>query len=105
MKIMASVPVILTFSSPTFAAMIACQMTQLTLQHGVCAESAVAFGNLGFAINSMLQDYNSGYDMSNLGLAIFQRFQSNTLILKTYVPIFGFIKSWKVSTDVAYYLR
>ena len=98
MKIMASVPVILTFSSPTFAAMIACQMTQLTLQHGVCAESAVAFGNLGFAINSMLQDYNSGYDMSNLGLAIFQRFQSNTLILKTYLPIFGFLKTWKVSS-------
>ena len=98
MKIMASVPVILTFSSPTFAAMIACQMTQLTLQHGLCAESAVAFGNLGFAINSMLQDYNSGYDMGNLGLAIFQRFQSNTLLLKTYAPIFGFIKTWKVST-------
>jgi len=97
MKIMGSVPILLTFSSPTFAAMIACQMTQLSIQHGLCAESAVAFGNLGFAINSVLQDFNCGYAMGNLGLAIFQRFKSNTLILKTYVPIFGFLKSWKVS--------
>jgi len=95
MKIMGSVPILLTFSSPTFAAMIACQMTQLSIQHGLCAESAVAFGNLGFAINSVLQDFNCGYAMGNLGLAIFQRFKSNTLILKTYVPIFGFLKSWK----------
>jgi predicted ATPase len=97
MKIMGSVPILLTFSSPTFAAMIACQMAQLSIQHGLCAESAVAFGNLGFAINSVLQDFNCGYDMCNLGLAIFQRFKSNTLILKTYVPIFGFGRGWKVS--------
>jgi predicted ATPase len=97
MKIMGSVPILLTFSSPTFAAMIACQMAQLSIQHGLCAESAVAFGNLGFAINSVLQDFNCGYAMGNLGLAIFQRFKSNTLILKTYVPIFGFGRSWKVS--------
>lgn len=97
MKIMGSVPILLTFSSPTFAAMIACQMTQLTIQHGLCAESAVAFGNLGFAINSVLKDYHCGYAMGMLGLTIFQRFKSNTLILKTYLPIFGFLKSWKVS--------
>lgn len=97
MKIMGSVPILLTFSSPTFAAMIACQMTQLSIQHGLCAESAVAFGNLGFAINSVLKDYHCGYAMGMLGLTIFQRFKSNTLILKTYLPIFGFLKSWKVS--------
>ena len=97
MKIMGSVPILLTFSSPTFAAMIACQMAQLSIQHGLCAESAVAFGNLGIAINSVLQDFQCGYAMGNLALAIFQRFKSNTLILKTYVPIFGFLKAWKVS--------
>lgn len=97
MKIMGSVPILCTYSSPTFAAMIACQMTQLSIQHGLCAESAVAFGNLGFAINSILQDFNCGYKMGNLGLTVFQRFKSDTLIIKTYVPIFGFLKSWKVS--------
>lgn len=97
MKIMGSVPIFLTFSSPTFSAMIACQMTQLSIQHGLCAESAVAFGNLGYAINSVLKDYQCGYEMGMLGLTIFQRFRSNTLILKTYLPVFGFLRSWKVS--------
>ena len=97
MKIMGSVPILCTYSSPTFAAMIASQMTQLSIQHGLCAESAVAFGNFGFAINSILQDFNTGYKMGNLGLTVFQRFKSKSLIIKTYVPIFGFLKSWKVS--------
>jgi predicted ATPase len=97
MKIMGSVPIILTFSSPTFSGMIACQMIQLTIQHGLCAESAVAFANLGYAINCVLMDFNCGYAMGNLALAIFERFKSNTLILKTHALIFGFIKAWKVS--------
>ena len=97
MTIMGSVPIFLTHSSPNFAAMIACQMTQLSIQHGLCAESAVAFGNLGYAINAVLNDFNCGYIMGTLGLSIFQRFRSNALILKTYLPIFGFLLSWKVS--------
>ena len=97
MKIMGSVPIMLTFVSPTFSAMIACQMTQLTIQRGLCPASAVAFANLGFAINSVFQDFNCGYAMGNLGLAIFQRFQLNALILKTFLPIFGFLKMWNVS--------
>ena len=95
MKIMSAVHLPYSFSSPTMFQMIACQMVQLTIKHGLCVQSAEAFANLGYCINALFKNFDAGYRISKLSLVILERFKANNEVAKVHFIIYGFLSVWK----------
>lgn len=95
MKIMSTVHMHNSFSLPRMFQMLACQMMQLTIKHGLCVESAEAFANFGYCWNIVFRDYETGYRMGKLALVILERFKATNRIPKVYFLVYGFMSTWK----------
>jgi len=95
MKIMSAIHMPTTFSSPTTFQMLACQMMQLTIKHGLCVESAEAFANLGYCLISLFGNYEAGYRLGKLSLVILDRFKTTNRVAKLYFLVYGFLAIWK----------
>ena len=95
MKIMGAVQMHVSFSSPTTFQMLACQMMQLTIKHGLCVESAEAFANFGYCFMSLIRSYDAGHRMGKLSLVILERFKATNRVPKLYFLVYGFLSVWK----------
>ena len=94
MKIMSAVHMTFSFSRPFMFHMMACQMMQLTLKHGLCVQSAEAFANCGYCMNSLFHNYELGYRMGKLSLMILDRFKATTMVAKVGLVVYGFLSVW-----------
>ncbi|KAL7542869.1 hypothetical protein ACHAXR_012176 [Thalassiosira sp. AJA248-18] len=95
MKIMSAVHMPYSFSDPAMFQMMACQMMQLTIKHGLCVESAEAFSNFGYCLISLSRDYEAGYRAGQLALVILDRFKATKRVAKVHFLIYGFLSVWK----------
>lgn len=95
MKIMSTIHMLFSLSSPIISRMMACQMIQLTIKHGLCVQSAPAFANFGYSVNSMFRDYEVGFRIGKLSLVILERFKATKLTAKVYTLVYGFLSVWK----------
>mmetsp|Transcript_3491 Transcript_3491/g.7827 ORF Transcript_3491/g.7827 Transcript_3491/m.7827 type:complete len:656 (+) Transcript_3491:3-1970(+) len=95
MKVMSAIPMEDSFSSPTLFQMLACQMMQLTIKHGLSVESAEAFANFGYCVNAVLRNYGVGYRIGKLALVILERLKACTRVAKVYFLVYGFLSVWK----------
>jgi len=95
MKIMSAIRMQHTFSSPTLFQMLACQMMQLTIKHGLSVESAEAFANFGYCVNAVLLNYGVGYRIGKLALVILERLKATTRVARVYFLVYGFLSLWK----------
>jgi len=95
MKIMSAFHMQLSFSSTTMIQMLACQMLQLTIKHGLCVESAEAFANFGYCLVTVFHNYEDGYRMGKLSLIILDRFKATNRVAKVYYLVYGFLAVWK----------
>lgn len=95
MKVLSAVHMPYTFSNPIMFQMMACQMMQLTMKHGLCIESSEAFANFGYCLTTMFSNYEGGYKMGRLSQAILDRFNATNRIAKVRFIIYGFLNVWK----------
>ncbi|KAL7544942.1 hypothetical protein ACHAWF_008314 [Thalassiosira exigua] len=99
MKIMAAIHMAYSFSSTTLFPMMACQMMQLTMKHGLCVESAEAFANFGYCLNTFFQNYEAGYRMGKLSLVILDVLKASNKVSKVGFLVYGFLSVWKESLN------
>ena len=95
MRIMRAVHMPFSFSHPTMFQMMACQMVQLTLKHGICVESAEAFANFGYVQNTLFHNFEIGFRMGKLALIILERFKATHNVAKVYFLVHGFLSVWR----------
>eukprot|EP01082_Thalassiosira_pseudonana_P011423 g10744.t1 g10744 contig4:2454219-2455935(-) len=95
MRIMSCVTMPFSLSSPTMFPMMACQMMQLTLQHGLCLESALAFANFGYSLSGRCANLDDGYRHGKISLAILDRFKDTKRLAKVAFIVHGFLSVWK----------
>eukprot|EP00566_Odontella_aurita_P003945 CAMPEP_0113548892 /NCGR_PEP_ID=MMETSP0015_2-20120614/13136_1 /TAXON_ID=2838 /ORGANISM="Odontella" /LENGTH=1244 /DNA_ID=CAMNT_0000449553 /DNA_START=102 /DNA_END=3833 /DNA_ORIENTATION=+ /assembly_acc=CAM_ASM_000160 len=77
-----------------YFALIACRMLQLSLSHGVCRESAVAFAANGLLLCGLLGDTAGGYRLGKVALSLVDRFNANECLARVYATVYGFVNVW-----------
>jgi len=74
---------------------IACRMVRLSLEYGVCGDSAMGFCSYGMLLCGRIGDYAGGFRFGQIGLILMKRFQVRELLAKIYVVVFAMINPWK----------
>ena len=72
------------------------RMVIISVRHGNCPESALAYAFYGFVLSAQLKDYNNGFEFGKLGMWLNEKFEDKTLRAKVYVIFAGCIAHWKL---------
>jgi predicted ATPase len=82
------------FHKPMLAPLLAMRMVQLSLEHGLCAVSSVAFSVYGMLLVSKKWNVHEGTRMGDLSFKILDRFQAKAWIPRVHAAFYGFIHGW-----------
>ena len=80
--------------NPMLAPLLALRMVQLSLEHGLCAVSSVAFGVYGMLLVSKKFRVDEGTRMGDLSFKILDRFQAKAWVPRVHAVHYGFIHGW-----------
>ena len=79
---------------PMLAPLLAMRMVQLSVEHGLCAVSSVAFGVYGMLLVSKKMMVDEGTRMGDLSFKILDRFQAKAWIPRVHAAYYGHIHGW-----------
>ena len=88
-------------TNPMLGPMVCLRMVRLTLQHGLCSISSVAFGIYGMLLCSFKFDFKGGYRYGQLALKVLDRFGAKEWLPRVYAGVFGFIHGWVLPMKTA----
>jgi predicted ATPase len=90
------------FDKPMLAPLLAMRMVQLSLKHGFCAASCLAFSTYGMLLVSNGVNVDQGTRMGDLGMKLLDRFQAKEWIPRVYAAVYGFIHGWTRPNQLAF---
>ena len=102
MQIMNIVFTVAFFHKPMLAPLLAMRMVQLSLEHGLCAVSSVAFCVYGMLLVSKKWNVDEGTRMGELSFKILDRFQAKAWIPRVHAAFYGFIHGWTRPHQLAF---
>ena len=79
---------------PLLAPLLATRMIRLSLEHGLCAVSSVAFAVYGILLVSNHSTIEEGTQMGELSFKIMDRFKSRAWLPRVHAAVYGFIYGW-----------
>jgi predicted ATPase len=82
------------FHKPILAPLLAIRMVQLSLKHGLCAASSVAFSVYGMLLVSKKSRVHEGTRMGELSFKILDRFQAKAWLPRVHAAFYGHIHAW-----------
>jgi predicted ATPase len=76
------------------ASLLACRMIQLSVQYGLCKQSAFGFAVYGMALCGALADYEEAYEAGKLAWVIMDNFQAKDIVARCSTVVCGCINIW-----------
>ena len=94
MKYMHMMILYLYYAKPLKLPLVACRMIELSLQHGICRESAMAFSAHALVCCSFLGDYEGGYQIGCIATAIVEKFNARELVGRINMALCACVNVW-----------
>jgi predicted ATPase len=80
---------------PHLSAFVSLKMIKLTLKHGLCFLSPLAFAVFGVRCIQYFPDTDNAFRFGNLGLELLDNFQVREYLPRVYVAYYAGIVQWK----------
>ena len=74
--------------------LIACRMVQLSIQYGLCKQSAYGFAVYGMGLCGVLADYEEAYEAGKFAWVIMDNFQAKDILARCSTVVCGCINIW-----------
>ena len=74
--------------------LVVCRMVHLTMQYGLCKESATAFSAHGVICSGFLSNFAEGYRVGKISAAIVEKLNARELLARINVSLYSCINVW-----------
>jgi len=98
MKILASVMGAAYGAAFELMALMGFKLVDFSIKYGNTAESAFGYAIYGVILCELVEDFEGGYQASQLALILFERLQDNSLKAQIFVFVYDLIRHWKEHT-------
>jgi predicted ATPase/signal transduction histidine kinase/ActR/RegA family two-component response regulator len=94
MEVLFKVGELATASNDRLMRLVFCRMARLSLEHGLCDASALAFAHLGQMMGPYFGDYHSGFRFARLGLKLQEARQQSRFRQRVFVIAGAYVYPW-----------
>lgn len=95
MEILDNIFVSSFMASPELAPLLVAHAVNLSMQYGNTSESIAAYVSYSMMLSSLLEDYDTSYQLGQLALHLLKQLNAQKLTARTYVLIAGYVRHWK----------